>query len=177
MIRLNLASGTNILRGDGWLNLDIVAWPGAVAPPDIIWDARTDVIPFPDRTVDEVYAGYLLLHLAPNFHDFVMREISRALIPGGRLVVGEVDFSIVMPRWLANPEDVRLSELIWGEQGIPAHGLDYADYDKHCWGFTAEKLRHVLERHGFESINRIAIHHPDVFWELTLECRKCHTSP
>lgn len=170
-LRLNLASGTDIK--DDWVNLDVVAWPTARRAPDAFWDARKDRIPAGTDTVDEIYAGYLLLHLAPNYHDFVLREILRVLKPGARAVFGEVDYAKVFPRWLENPDDVQMSELIWGEQGIRAHGVNYADFDKHAWGFTEAKLRKVLEHYGLRNTNRIWIHkQPEVFYELTLEAYK-----
>src|SRR5450631_2524408 len=60
VLRLNLASGTDLRSGDGWVNLDVVPrWPGTARGCEVIWDATRDRIPFPDGSVDEVYAGYL----------------------------------------------------------------------------------------------------------------------
>jgi SAM-dependent methyltransferase len=116
-VKLNLASGTD-LRPHPWVNLDIVhKWPLATRGCDVIWDARKDRIPYPDASVDEVYAGYLFLHLAPHHHARVLADIRRVLQPGGRLVVGEVEMDTVLSRWILNPTDARLAELIWGEQG------------------------------------------------------------
>jgi SAM-dependent methyltransferase len=93
-MKLNLASGTDI-RSAPWVNLDIVhKWPLATRGCDVIWDARKDRIPFGDATADEVYAGYLFLHLAPHHHARVLADIRRVLQTGGRLVVGEVDMPI-----------------------------------------------------------------------------------
>jgi len=115
-MRLNLASGTDIR--DGWVNLDVVEkWPLARRGCDVVWDARSQAIPFPDGSANEIYAGYLLLHLAPHHHGRVLDDIRRVLRVGGRLVVGEVDMREVMRRWLADPRDARLAELVWGEQG------------------------------------------------------------
>lgn len=172
MIRLNLASGTDIKRGDGWINLDAVFWPTAESPPDVIWDARKDKIPYGSNTVDEIYAGYLLLHLAPNWHPFVLSEIVRVLKPGAKVVFGEVDMRIVLQRWLANPMDADVSGLIWGEQGVVAHGVNMADWDKHCWGFDEHKLRTTIRRAGLRDGNRFRIHHPDVYYEMTIEAFK-----
>lgn len=169
-MKLNLASGTDLK--DGWINLDIVPkWPSATRGCEVIWDARKDLIPFPDSSVEEVYAGYLLLHLAPQHHARVLADIHRVMRREGRLVVGEVDMRVVMTRWMADPFNKNLSELIWGEQG-DFHGADLAEFDKHCWGFTEDKLREFLHLSGFDRIGRINIHHPDVFYELTLECFK-----
>lgn len=173
-LKLNLAAGTD-LKPPPWRNLDVVPlWPTMKRGCDVIWDARHDVIPFPDASAQEVVAGYLLLHLAPKYHEPVLKEIRRVLCPGGKLQVGEVDMDVVMRRWLDNPEDVGLSELIWGEQGHrTAAGFEvFEQWDKHCWGFTEPKLRATLERAGFKNIQRVKIHAEAVFYELTLECER-----
>lgn len=177
MIKLNLACGTDI-RDRPWINLDVVEkWPLSRRACDIVWDARTDEIPYRSNTVDEVYAGYLFLHLAPAHHDRVLKDIRRVLVAGGRLVVGEVDMIVLMQRWLAHPEDAYLSGLIWGEQGaLPGGGLEeqraLADFDKHCQGFTEASLRTFLARGGFSGARRIRVHGDGVWYELTLEAFK-----
>jgi ubiquinone/menaquinone biosynthesis C-methylase UbiE len=170
MLRLNLASGTDIR--DGWVNLDVVPrWPLASRGCDVVWDARTDAIPYADGTVDEVYSGYLLLHLAPHHHERVLADIRRVLRTGGTLTIGEVAMDRVVFRWLETPTDKRLAELIWGEQG-DVHGANLAEFDKHCHGYTETTLRDFMARGGFPNAERIQIHHSDVWYELTLTARK-----
>lgn len=175
-MKLNLASGTDI-RPAPWVNLDVVhKWPLAARSCDRIWDARKDRIPFPDASADEVYAGYLFLHLAPHHHARVLADIRRVLQPGGRLVVGEVDMELVMARWILTPGDARLAELIWGEQGeLPNANEEQrrlAEFDKHCHGFTEKTLRHFLRLGGFPNAQRIRVHSVEVWYELTLEAFK-----
>lgn len=171
MVKLNLASGTD-LRPPPWVNLDIVPkWPIAARGCDVVWDARKDQIPFDSGTVDEVYAGYLFLHLAPQHHARVLADVRRVLRRGGELVVGEVDMDVVLRRWLKEPWGKQATELIWGEQG-DVHGTDLADFDKHCHGFTKETLQGFLSQGGFTGIERIQVHHADVWYELTLRCFK-----
>jgi predicted SAM-dependent methyltransferase len=170
-LRLNLASGTDI-KPPPWVNLDVVPqWPGA-RPCDILWDARTDKIPFPDDSADEVYAGYLFLHLLRRYHEPVLAEIRRVLKSGSILRVGEVDMERVFQRYLnEDGEDPRLDQLIWGEQGV-IHGAVLSEFDTHVQGFTEDTLRALLNRGGFKDLRRVQIHHPDVWYELTLECTK-----
>lgn len=150
--------------------MDVVPrWPNTTRGCDLVWDARKDPIPFPDNSATDIYAGYLLLHLAPRFHVPVLKEIHRVLSPEGTLMVGEVDMYEVMRRWLANPWSEREAELIWGEQGNE-FGDDLAQYDKHCHGFTEQSLRLTLNNNGFKDIQRTWIH--QVYYELTLTCRK-----
>lgn len=171
-MKLNLASGTD-LRPAPWVNLDIVPkWPIAARGCDVVWDARTQPIPFPDGSADEIYAGYLFLHLAPHHHARVLADIRRVLQPGGVLVVGEVEMDAVVLRWCESPTDPRLAELIWGEQG-DVHGAQLAEFDKHCHGFTHPTLHAFLTEGGFANIRRVSVHkQPDVWYELTLEATK-----
>lgn len=176
MLKLNLASGSDLKPADqGWQNLDIVPrWPGTARGCDVVWDARKDPIPYSDGSADEVYAGYLLLHLAPRFHEPVLAEVHRVLAPGGVLVVGEVDMAVVLQRWLEaglrGEEAPREAELIWGEQGNVESTAGFDEFDKHCHGFTEASLRHLLGRHGFTELERVWLH--QVYYELTLRCRK-----
>jgi hypothetical protein len=169
-LRLNLASGTDIR--DGWINLDIVPkWPLAKRGCEILWDARTQPIPYGDETVDEIYAGYLLLHLAPQYHPGVLKEIRRVIKPNTFVVFGEVDMDVVMRRYLENPYNHSCSQLIWGEQG-ELHGDELMDFDKHCQGFTEATLRSTLEGAGFSVVERFKVHSEDVWYELTLRAIK-----
>ena len=170
-MKLNLASGTD-LRPPPWLNLDIVPrWPNTERGCDVVWDARTQAIPYPDGSVDEIYAGYLFLHLAPHHHERVLADIRRVLCKGGVLVVGEVEMDEVVRRWIRDPRDARLAELIWGEQG-DVHGEELAAFDKHCHGFTVATLQEFLARGGFTNVQRIRVHNEAVWYELTLRCLK-----
>lgn len=167
-MKLNLGAGTEYRAG--WINLDVVAWPG-VPPPDLVWDARKEHLPFPDDSVDEVYLGYLLMHLSPQYQKPLLLDVHRVLAPCGFMIVSEVDFELVMARWLFDPSDSAISELIWGEQGRD-HGNAYIDYDKHCWGFSRSTLRSLLERCGFCDVVEGVIQSPDVWFELTMRAKK-----
>lgn len=170
-VKLNLASGTDI-KDPPWVNLDVVPkWELARRGCDIVWDARTDPLPFADNTVEEIYAGYLLLHLAPCYHAAVLEEIRRVLTTQGVAIFGEVDMDIVLRRFLQDPLDKNLRELIWGEQGS-THGDALADFDKHCNGFTPWSLEQTLRLAGFTSFAPMKVHTAAVYYELTIGCMK-----
>lgn len=166
-LKLNLACGTDLKNG--WLNLDAIArWPNTSRGCDIIWDARKDLIPFANNTVDEVRTGELFLHTPKIYHDFILADIIRVMKPCSTFTVNDVDMEWAMKEWLKNPSDKGLIKLIWGTQ----HD-DWADFDRHCSGFTAESLKEMLEEAGFINLQRINIHNPEVTkYELTYTCQK-----
>ncbi len=171
VIRLNLAAGTD-LRDPPWENWDICEkWPTNSRPCDRRWDARSNCIGVPDRSVDEICAGYLLLHVPYQHHDPLVAEMFRVMKPGGRLEVGEVDMPVAMRRWLANPYDQSAREIVWGEQGS-LHGQQFADYDKHCAGHSEFTLRALLEKYGFARFRRFKQHAEAVWFEMSVEVFK-----
>lgn len=169
MRKLNLASGTD-LRDPPWENWDVTTWPGTRGP-DVRWDARSDRIDCPDASIDEIVAGYLLLHVAYQHHEPLVAEMARVLKPGGRLEIGEVDMPLAMRRWLMNPMDQSAREILWGEQGS-LHGSKFEEFDTHRAGHSEATLRDMLMRAGFRQIQRVKIHAATVWYELTLRAVK-----
>lgn len=161
-MKLNLASGSDYRIG--WVNADVVSWPG-YREPDVYWDARKDPVPCGDGEATDIYMGYTFMHLAPRYHRPLALEVYRALSRTGQLIVTEVDMTAVMPRWLENPFETGVSQLIWGEQGI-IHGVELSDFDKHCWGFTEQTLRYVLGDVGFAHIKRLPLLNPAIWWDM-----------
>ena len=167
-MKLNLASGSDYKLG--FLNLDIVQWP-RYPEPDIYWDLRSGLLPFFDNTVEEVYCGYTLLHAMPRYRFSLLNEIYRVLIPTGKAVFSEVDMRLAMKRWLENPRDMSYNELIWGELGS-IHGEEFAEWDTHHHGYCQETLTEELIKHNFIDLNRVNVHDPGVWYELTIVCKK-----
>lgn len=168
--RLNLASGSDLRpREEGWANLDIVTkWPLNKRPCELQWDARKNVIPFPDDWATEIVAGYLFLHVPYQHHEPLAREMFRVMAPGGRLEVGEVDMPVAMQRWMANPYEESARDMIWGEQGH-LHGAEFADFDKHCAGHSETTLRKLLTDAGFRDLRRYKQHADAVWYEMSIE--------
>lgn len=168
-LRLNLASGSDARVGNGWRNLDIVSkWPNSPRPADEIWDARSDKIPYPDASVDEICAGYLLTHVSYRHHVPLVAEMFRVMKPGARLVVDEVDMSKAAQRWLSNPRDQDARNILYGEVGS-VHGAEFEEFDAHRSGLTPSLLIELLTKAGFQRVNRIQLHAPVVWYQLTLE--------
>ncbi len=76
-------------------------------------------LPTPDNAVAGILAWYSLIHLAPEEFDGVLAELHRALVPGGKLVVGFFDGDeveafehkvVTAYRWPADELSARLTE-------------------------------------------------------------------
>lgn len=164
-LRLNLCCGSDYRPG--WSNLDIVPFPG-YPPPDIIWDARKHKLPFEDNSADEAVAGYMLSHIGHCLHHPpLMAEIFRVLKPGGSLLIDDIDMAEAMTRWLANPRDLALTELIWGEQGHHEGRPELDEIeatDHHCAGYTEATLRLLFAEAGFVGMERVQLHDPVANW-------------
>jgi ubiquinone/menaquinone biosynthesis C-methylase UbiE len=171
--RLNLASGTDLRpAADGWVNLDIVPkWPLADRGCDLVWDARTNEIPFPDGLFEEIVAGYLFLHVPYKHHEPLAREMFRVMAPGGRLEVGEVDMPHAMRVWMGDPYNESAREMVWGEQGSVV-GDELAAFDKHCAGHSEATLKKLLSDAGFTDLARVKIHSAEVWYEMTIQGKK-----
>lgn len=86
-MKLNL--GSNKHRLEGYINVDILVYPGV----DLIADVYH--LPYRDGSADEIYAGHLLEHLA-NPVDFFL-ECWRVLRPVGKLTVVIPDMAAIAP--------------------------------------------------------------------------------
>lgn len=166
-MKANLASGTD-LRPSPWVNFDVVQrWPTNARDCDVVWDARTDKIPLDDASVDEIYAGYLLLHVSRPHHEPLMREMYRVLQPGGVITIDEVNMRAAMQRWLDNPRDESATTILWGEHGS-IHGAQFEEFDTHRSGHTMATLVALMQSVGFRSVERMQIHASAVWYAMTL---------
>ena len=77
-LRLDLGCGGN--KKPGTIGLDYCYVPGVV---DHVLNIQTDILPFPDRTVEYVHSSNTLEHLTDPIHLF--QEVSRVCIDGAKL--------------------------------------------------------------------------------------------
>lgn len=183
LVRLNLGCGDFPLDGDGWINVDA----SRHVPADLYLDVVRDSLPFDDDTVEEVYAGHLLEHVArPDVPRF-LGEVRRVLRPGGRFGVVVPDTREVLRRYvLGEPAPVE-----WPQ----GHHRDLRDLDEACamlifsdeqesphrWAYDRTTLRRVLERHGFTVTGEIAPRDPRIpvpaWYQFGLDAEKPVPAP
>ena len=135
-MKLNLGSGCRNLPD--YTNIDI--------------DPRADVqadlrqLPFENESADEIVA----IHVIEHFYRWevvdVLKEWSRVLKPGGRLVLECPDLAKILRNILSGgPERMTLM----GLYGDPKYRSPIMT---HKWAYTHQMLRHVVEEAGFKNV-------------------------
>lgn len=139
-----------------WTNLD--------SDPSVRADIYTEVppIPYPDDSIDEVFAGHVLEHMEPDAGREFLRECYRCLRPGGRLGVVVPDMEEVMRRYLRlNPEHDRVSDIVYDNRWWDIHDMDtvcalfmYSTVQEshHKWMYSPATLRNRMLEAGFVSL-------------------------
>ena len=135
--RLNIGCGNT--RMEGYVGVDIAQGPcvDIVAPA---WD-----IPGEPGTVAAIHSSHMIEHLSPQQFIAALKEWYRLLKPGGKLTIRCPNFELYIEEWLTGGYDYRWN---WGI--INLYGWqDRGDAMITRTGFTARRLRHLLEAAGF----------------------------
>lgn len=126
MLRVNVGCGDHYQQG--WVNTDITEPEGFTAP-DIIATA-TD-LPFPDGSVDRLYAGHVLEHLTPEDVVVALREFRRVISPEGKIMIVLPDLDVAEDRYPDLVDSVRYGGDRWGG-------------DKHLWESRPRNFAQML---------------------------------
>lgn len=145
-LRIELGAGAR--KMPGWTGIDIS--PKA----DLVCDIGTEVWPFADGSVREIYASHVLEHfsyLTTMRH--VLDECLRVLCPGGRLRVAVPDASIYIRAYLEGrdfPEVIPVYKRAYFFNS-PIDSINYIAYmaEQHRHMFDMENLLCVLRNAGF----------------------------
>jgi predicted SAM-dependent methyltransferase len=197
--KLHLGCGTN--TPDGWINLDgswnawLVQYPRIrnlmrainLLPAHankvnwgsgiVIHDVRKP-LPFPDCSMEAIYASHLLEHLYLNEACKLLSECHRIIKPGGvlRIVVPDLKF-IVEDYYSARPEhkntgkhapecaaDTLNKKLLMRDQNSPSGNIFYRiytvfkDFHSHKWSYDAESLIWYFEQAGFKDVYEMMVY-------------------
>lgn len=161
-MRLNIGCGA--FKAEGWYNLDI--WPGC--EPDMVADAVT--VNIPAGSVESVYLGHVLEHVARPDLDKIMYNVWRMLVPGGWVCAVGPDMDRVNK--IADPE-------LWKMLAEGGNDERSDDFITHKWECTERQLLDVL-RTWFPAAQPIDIGRvrPDfplvslVHWQCAVMARK-----
>lgn len=136
--KLNLGCGDAPL--DDYINIDLYS-----SSANLLLDL-TKTLPFPDNSVDEIYAKHLIEHFTRLEWSRIKKDWYRVLRPGGVLIIECPDICRWMKRFLDNSMGERWSYWIigiYGAQDLSGEG------HLHKNGFDLEKLTSDLNYEGF----------------------------
>ena len=103
---------------------------------------------FDDDTFEAVYASHLLEHLEPDIAERCLNEVRRVLRPGGILRLAVPDLDEVVAGYDPAEPDRFLAGL------YDAHSGRRSRTSLHRWMYNGKSLEALLERVGFQDIQR-----------------------
>jgi SAM-dependent methyltransferase len=148
-VRLNLGCGDKILPG--YVNVDVVE-ARAGKKPDVICDLH-DLSAFPDNHADEILAVHVVEHFWRWEIEGILREWTRVLKPGGRMVLECPNLAAACEAFLADPfggsqPDGRGQRTMWVFYGDPQW---HDPLMVHRWGYTPASLAALMTSAGLDS--------------------------
>lgn len=170
-IKLNLGSGGTGKEAirivdqwsvEDWKSVDICA----AFNPDECYDI-TEGIREADGSVERIWMGDFIEHVAWPKVPFVIAECFRVLQSGGLLLISTPDMARVMPKWLEDPTP-DMNCLLFGQIGETVGHNETPDTHKSA--FTEASLSRLLRGSGFAHVERIAIH--PVWYDLGMRAVK-----
>jgi predicted SAM-dependent methyltransferase len=137
-IRLHFGSGQT--RLEGYINIDSVVSHAT----DLVMDIMD--LDLPANTVDEIYSSHMVEHLSSSEFNIALNNWLKVLKPGGLLTLRCPNFMYAVSCFSNTPEPEcwKYVNMIFGptSQGP-------SPYNLHKNGFSARRLRSILEDHGF----------------------------
>lgn len=159
--RLEIGPGQD-RRGEDWVTVSAV--PSSAV--DFLAEWGEDRLPFPDESMDEVYASHVLEHVPYWKTEAALVEAWRVLRRGGTIEIHTVDVAQIMASWESRvpvddwePPYGDGGYMHWLAGRLFAYGAHRADPNWHKAVFDEGWLRVCLTRAGFTECERLE--HPD----------------
>jgi SAM-dependent methyltransferase len=153
-LRLNLGCGDKIL--DGYVNVDVAA-SRAGKHPDVLCDLRA-LTPFEENSADEILSVHVVEHFWRWEVVDILKEWTRILKPGGRMILECPNLKSACEAFLANPEVFagpggEGQRTMWVFYGDPAWRDPLM---VHRWGYTPRSLAQVMYEAGLVNLRQEA---------------------
>ncbi len=153
-LRLNIGCGPT--GKDGWLNLDLEpSGSGELLSVDL-----RERLPLPDGSAAEIYSEHFLEHVDyPELAETVLRDWCRVLAPGGRIRVVVPDIEMVLHAYVnGGDEGFYAAQRRWHPSELVTQmehvNFNFRQAGEHRYAYDFETLQQLLERCGFEAIER-----------------------
>lgn len=154
-MKLNLGCDTH--RIEGYINIDLKE----ELKPDMVVDV-TEGLPFENDSIEEIRMEHFLEHPFYIQVEPLLRECWRVLRPEGELAVEVPDILKICKLLLEGKKSLEfcLAGIYGGYAGTK---IDVPQM--HKWGWTAETLKEIMEKTGFEIMEvgegRFSSHYPE----------------
>ena len=151
-IKLNLGCGDKIISG--YINVDIVA-ARAGKQPDVICDLH-DLKVFESNSVDEILAVHVVEHFWQWEATDILKEWTRVLKPGGKMILECPNLISAAQEFLKNPDISALG----GNEGQRSMWVFYGDpawrdpLMIHRWGYTPKSLATLMNSAGLTHLRQ-----------------------
>ncbi len=152
MIKLNLGCGDKIL--DGYVNVDVVN-ERAGKSPDVVCDIKK-LDKFDSNYADEVMAIHVVEHFDRWDIVEILREWSRVLKPGGKMILECPNLENACKEFLKDP----INHSKPNQNGQRTMWVFYGDPSwrdplmMHKWGYTPRSLAQVMHEAGLMDLKQ-----------------------
>lgn len=136
-MKLNLCCGER--KQENFINIDKYSGVN----PDVICDITTELLPYEDNSIDEVWLSHGLEHIERFKWDFVFMEVQRVLIPNGKFVLAYPEFAVCVQNYLSNKD----GQADWWLKTI--FGRRLWPGDEHVTACHSIELQRFLESYKF----------------------------
>lgn len=96
MSRLNIGCGSNKI--EGFINID----SEPECNPDLVHDIVDDPLPYADQSINEITLFHSIEHIPKRYHQVILLDFHRVLVPNGRLFISYPNFWECAQRWKRN---------------------------------------------------------------------------
>lgn len=136
---LNIGCGNNKIKG--CINSDMEV----SLRPDVIFDVKPS-IPFKNESIDKIYFSHAIEHIEELHHEFILKEMYRVLVPGGKLFVSYPEFTKVAKNYIENHRGM---QEFWKHT---VYGLQRYKSDYHVALMDSRYFVPLLKEVDFENI-------------------------
>lgn len=151
-MKLNLGCGDRY--AEGWINVD---WAGSPHRKDQEVDLTGD-LPWPDNSIQTIYLGHLLEHLAPGQCTALLARLHRCAMPSGTIMVVGPDVPTARLMAEAGTLDVTLDSLLYGAERWPG--------DRHLWESSAEGTMRLMRGAGWKEPHQGSVTEAATYWPV-----------
>jgi predicted SAM-dependent methyltransferase len=152
-IRLHLGCGPNVFPGYINVEGDYIANSKGEIPEGVVIHNITETYPLPDDSVDEILSVHVIEHIIPTDIPNMFAEWRRILKTSGFVAVEWPDLLKLCQYVVNNPDSLWsdnkkvLKQSVAGIFGNIGRYKDPAML--HKWGYSAESMQKLFEKHGF----------------------------